>query len=111
MRTEVHISIVLPSGFVIDPEVIGLLNAIRETGSITAASKAIAISYKKAWHMVDKLNAAFKEPIVSKVKGGEQRGGAHLTSSGAGIMTSYRSILTAAESRAQDLEILDVLAS
>lgn len=111
MGAEVQITVFLKPGLTIGPEAIGLLVAIVETGSITAAARASGISYKKAWHMVDRLNTSFKEPLVSTKKGGDRRGGATLTDIGAEIMTLYRSILAAAESRPKELQKLAALAA
>lgn len=109
MRPEVQISILLKPGLTIGAEAIGLLSAIVDTGSITAAARASSISYKKAWHMVDRLNTAFKKPLVSATKGGDRRGGAILTDTGAEVMALYRAILEAAESRPRDLQRLVAL--
>ena len=37
-----------------------LLELIHETGSISKAAKAMGMSYKKAWAMVDGLNSSFE---------------------------------------------------
>lgn len=109
MRPEVQINILLKPGLTIGAEAIGLLSAIMDTGSITGAARASSISYKKAWHMVDRLNTAFKKPLVSASKGGDRRGGAILTDTGAEVMSLYRAILEAAESRPKDLQRLAAL--
>ncbi len=109
MRPEVQISVRLKPGLTIGADAIGLLSAIVDTGSITAAARASSISYKKAWHMVDRLNTAFKKPLVSASKGGDRRGGAILTDTGAEVMVLYRAILAAAESRPRDLQRLVAL--
>ena len=46
----------------IGPGKIQLLEAIARTGSLTAAAKAIDMSYRRAWILVDELNRALKKP-------------------------------------------------
>jgi molybdate transport system regulatory protein len=55
-ETQVSIRVDLESGWRIGPGKITLLEAIRETGSITAAAVAMKMSYRRAWLLVDELN-------------------------------------------------------
>ena len=50
----------------IGPGKVDLLEAIAETGSITAAAKRLGMSYRRAWMLVDTVNRCFKTPIVEK---------------------------------------------
>lgn len=68
---------------------ITLLEAIDEFGSISKAAKAVPISYKAAWEMVDGMNNLSKEPIVIKVVGGKQGGGTKLTEYGKKLIEDY----------------------
>lgn len=111
MRAEVQITVLLKPGLTVGADAIGLLDAIAETGSITAAARARNISYKKAWHIIDRLNTSFKKPLVSTTKGGDRRGGAILTDTGTEVMRLYRTILAAAESRPEELQKLAALAA
>jgi molybdate transport system regulatory protein len=52
-----------------------LMELIAETGSISAAGRAMGMSYRRAWLLVDSLNAAFAEPLVAKQTGGSGGGG------------------------------------
>ncbi|MFZ1680439.1 MAG: LysR family transcriptional regulator, partial [Rhizobiaceae bacterium] len=47
------------------PGKIALLEQIAETGSISAAARALAMSYKRAWDLVEAVNRVFPEPLVS----------------------------------------------
>ena len=47
-----------------------LLDAIRITGSISAAGKKIGMSYRRAWLLVDAMNRCFQQPVVDTAKGG-----------------------------------------
>lgn len=67
-----------------------LLELIRETGSIAAAGRAMSMSYKRAWVLVETMNTAFREPLVERARGGARGGGARLTESGAAVLAHYR---------------------
>lgn len=69
-----------------------LLERIRETGSIAAAGRAMAMSYKRAWSLVREMNEAFREPLVESTRGGAAGGGAELTETGAIILSNYRKL-------------------
>jgi molybdate transport system regulatory protein len=56
-----------------------LIERIAETGSISAAARAMGMSYRRAWQLVEALNAAFKDPVVVTAVGGERGGGARVT--------------------------------
>ena len=49
----------------IGPGKIALLQALDETGSITAAAKSLDMSYRRAWLLIDELNRALKTPAVA----------------------------------------------
>ena len=59
-----------------------LLENIRETGSITNASKVMKMSYRQAWQMVEDMNNAAEKPLVEKMLGGKGGGGARVTEAG-----------------------------
>ena len=67
-----------------------LLEGIRDLGSIAAAGRRMGMSYKRAWLLVEQMNAAFKAPLVAAAKGGEHGGGAALTAAGADVLARYR---------------------
>jgi len=74
----------------VGPGKIRLLELIEETGSISAAGRAMAMSYRRAWLLVDELNGLFKEPVVSTRQGGAAGGGACLTVFGRSLVRNYR---------------------
>jgi molybdate transport system regulatory protein len=76
----------------VGPGRIALLEALAETGSITAAAKRLGMSYRRAWLLVDELNSALKEPAVATSQGGSRGGGSHLTASGRHLLALYRGI-------------------
>lgn len=69
-----------------------LLALIGETGSISAAGRRMKMSYKRAWSLVEEMNAAFRVPLVDTARGGSGGGGAHLTEAGQQVLTHYRAI-------------------
>ena len=85
----------LPRGR-IGPGKIALLEAIEREGSISAAGRAIGMSYKRAWDLVDALNRLVGEPVVAASPGGLRGGGATLTEAGRALVADYRAIERAA---------------
>ena len=69
-----------------------LLESIEQTGSILAAGKAMGMSYKRAWQLVETMNRLFREPVVERMRGGADRGGARLTETGMQALALYRRI-------------------
>lgn len=67
-----------------------LLDAIAEEGSISAAARAMGLSYRRAWLMVDAMNRSFAEPLVATTSGG--RGGAEVTGAGQAALSAYRTM-------------------
>lgn len=67
-----------------------LLESIAATGSISAAGRALGMSYKRAWLLVDSMNTHFRGPLVEAAKGGSDRGGAVLTPLGSDVLACYR---------------------
>jgi molybdate transport system regulatory protein len=74
------------------PGKVRLLELIGRHGSISAAGRALGMSYRRAWLLVEALNQTFAEPVVSARPGGAGGGGAQLTPSGHAVIRSYRSI-------------------
>lgn len=81
----------------IGPGKIALLEAIAETGSITAAAKRLEMSYRRAWMLLDELNHALRRPAVDSAKGGQHGGGSALTETGRQLIAVYRRVETKAE--------------
>ena len=74
------------------PGKIRLLELIDETGSISAAGRALKMSYRQAWLLVDELNRMCREPVVTAQTGGGGGGGTALTEAGNAIVRLYREI-------------------
>ena len=67
-----------------------LLEAVDEHGSISAAGRAIGMSYKRAWDLIDEMNQIFASAVVDSKSGGKQGGGATLTDVGQRVVKTYR---------------------
>ena len=92
------------------PGKIALLEAIARTGSITAAAKALGMSYRRAWLLVDTMNRSFRTPLVEAGAGGSHGGGAALTPLGQEVVERYRRIeSTAAHAAAADIRGIEAL--
>jgi molybdate transport system regulatory protein len=74
-----------------------LLQNIDRHGSISAAGRAMNMSYRQAWSLVDQLNAAFKEPVVHSQTGGKSGGGAALTDFGKLLVNHCSAIISNAQ--------------
>lgn len=88
--TGVRLRIVLQPDIAIGPGKADLLEGIKKTGSIAAAGRQMRMSYKRAWTLVESMNACFKDPLVQTNRGGNARGGAQLTQTGDQVLTIYR---------------------
>lgn len=89
----------LPQGR-IGPGKIALLEAIAREGSISAAGRALGMSYKRAWELVDQLNTLLAAPAVVATTGGARGGGAVLSEAGLALVADYRAMEGAAEAAA-----------
>lgn len=69
-----------------------LIERIDATGSISAAARAMGMSYRRAWQLVEALNADFREAVVETAVGGRRGGGARVTSFGRDIAAAYRQL-------------------
>jgi molybdate transport system regulatory protein len=85
----------------VGPGKIALLEAIIDTGSITAAAKQLGMSYRRAWLLVDAMNHSFASPVVETAKGGPLGGSTVVTPMGEEIIRRYRTIETIAGAAAR----------
>jgi len=68
---------------------IALLEKIGEVGSITRAAKAVGISYKNAWDLVNMINNLADKPLVERLTGGKGGGGTTLTDYGKQVIGQF----------------------
>ena len=89
---RISVRIDLASGKRIGPGKIALLEAIRSTGSISAAARSLGMSYRRAWLLVEEINHALRRPAVTAETGGRRGGGAIITPVGERVVGLYRGI-------------------
>ena len=80
----------------IGPGKIAVLEAVAETGSISAAARLLGMSYRRAWMLIDEMNQTLASPAVNTAAGGSRGGGTALTPVGEDIVKRYRAIENAA---------------
>ena len=91
-RRKIRVRILSGSEIAIGPGKADLLRAVADTGSISAAARAMRMSYRRAWLLVHTMNSCFAEPLVDAVKGGPTGGGAELTAMGRDVLALYDEI-------------------
>ena len=69
-----------------------LLELIAAEHSISEAARKMKMSYKRAWQLIEALNACFREPLVESNTGGRQGGGSRLTKTGQQVLALYGAI-------------------
>lgn len=74
----------------IGPGKAALLEAIIEHGSISGAARAMGMSYRRAWLLVDEMNRCFDPPVVETLRGGGLERGARITAAGTVVLEAYR---------------------
>jgi molybdate transport system regulatory protein len=85
----------------IGPGKVLLLEQIAALGSIAASCRALNMSYRRAWELIDELNGIFGQPVVVSKSGGKKGGGAALTPLGLTVISRYRAIERAAATVAE----------
>jgi len=100
-RDCLSIRVDLASGVRIGPGKIAVLEEIARSGSISAAGRALHMSYRRTWELVEDLNRGLGSPVVTTAAGGSGGGGASLTAMGAAVVQRYRAIEADAEAAAR----------
>jgi molybdate transport system regulatory protein len=95
-KVQFRMRIYRDEGIAIGPGKIALLEAIAETGSISAAARQLGMSYRRAWVLVDEMNKALKSPAVTTAAGGSHGGGTALSPTGEALVRHYRAAESAA---------------
>jgi molybdate transport system regulatory protein len=111
MTTRMTIRIDLPNGQV-GPGKIGLLEQVAATGSIRKSAGAMKMSYRRAWLLLQSLEACFGAPLVETVTGGRKGGGARLSKLGGAVVRAYRRAeVASAKAGKAELQALTKLAA
>jgi molybdate transport system regulatory protein len=90
LRPQLRIS--FKKSIAMGPGKADLLDAIRDTGSISAAARKLGMSYRRAWLLVETMNECFKAPLVDTATGGQHGGGAEVTDLGRDVVRRYRAM-------------------
>lgn len=91
-RLKIKIQIHSGAEIAMGPGKADLLDAIREHGSISAAARAMAMSYRRAWLLVDVMNRCWDAPLVQTAPGRAATSGARLTELGDAVLAHYRAL-------------------
>lgn len=74
------------------PGNICLLEAIRDSGSLSQGARNMGMSYRRAWLLVESLKQSFREPVTVASTGGKDGGGVRVTGFGDAVIKSYREL-------------------
>ncbi len=91
-QTSPTIRILFGSSVSLGPGKVAMLEAIDRTGSISAAARAMGMSYRRAWLLVDVMNRSFRSAVVETAAGGQGGGGTRVTELGKDLLARYREI-------------------
>ena len=69
-----------------------LLEALDREGSISGAGRALGMSYRRTWLLVDVMNRCWTQPLVEATAGGGRQSGARLTECGREVLAAYRTL-------------------
>jgi molybdate transport system regulatory protein len=89
-RSPIGLRIELGEATRLGPGKIRLLELISELGSISAAGRAMGMSYRRAWILTSSLNEAFREPVIATQPGGRADQRAAITPFGHEVIRYYR---------------------
>jgi molybdate transport system regulatory protein len=84
--------VVLKGGGIIGPGKIDLLRAVQQHGSISAAGRALGMSYKRAWSLLNETSEICGAPLIHAKMGGSGGGGAALSEFGHELIELYDQI-------------------
>jgi molybdate transport system regulatory protein len=83
---------------------LNLLENIDEQGSIAKAARAVGVSNKTAWDILNNINSLAEKPLVGSVKGGKGGGGSSLTAEGKKLISQFKIIQEAHRKFLNNLE-------
>lgn len=89
---KLKLQLVCGDGYAMGPGKADLLEAIAREGSISAAGRALGMSYRRTWLLVDEMNRCFRDRLVETLVGGGTERGARLTDCGRDVLVAYREL-------------------
>lgn len=69
-----------------------LLDAVDRVGSINRAARAVGLSYKGAWEMIERANSLSPRVLIETATGGREGGGTRLTETGRQLLLLFSKI-------------------
>ncbi|GAB4387495.1 winged helix-turn-helix domain-containing protein [Albidovulum sp.] len=96
-RTILRLRLHFAGGGIIGPGKAELLERIERTGSIAAAGREMKMTYRRAWTLIETMNAMFRAPVVESARGGPGVGGAALIPTGREVLRLYRALESGAQ--------------
>src|SRR5690349_24388937 len=106
-RVQFRLRIYRDDSIAFGPGKVAVLEAVAETGSISAAGRQLGMSYRRAWMLIDEMNRALSSPAVTTATGGTHGGGSVLTPVGEQLVRHYRAVeSTARVAAAADITAL-----
>lgn len=91
-RCKIKIQLYCGEEIAMGPGKADLLEAIDREGSISGAGRALGMSYRRTWLLVDAMNRCWDLPLVETAMGGKQGGGARVSELGHSILRQYRAL-------------------
>jgi len=91
-ETRPRLRLLVGAAVALGPGKARLLDAIDEAGSISGAARAMGMSYRRAWTLVEAMNRDFRDPLVETNAGGAGGGGAGVTAAGHEALRRYRAM-------------------
>lgn len=91
-RLKLKLQLLCGDQFAIGPGKADVLEAIDREHSIRAAGKALGMSYRRTWLLVDQMNRCFADKLVETLTGGGRERGARLTETGREVLAAFREI-------------------
>ncbi len=85
-----------------------LLEAIITQKSISASARALGMSYRRTWLLVDTMNRCWRSPLIETAAGGARGGGATLTALGTEVLAHYKALAAAIDQASQG-ELMEAL--
>ena len=89
---KLKLQLICGETYAMGPGKADILAAIEREGSISAAGRALGMSYRRTWLLVDEMNRCFRARVVETHAGGSRERGAVLTEPGKAVLAAYRDL-------------------